>query len=197
MKNLRQDIPIYVAILLTVLVAAAAKAGTVTLNWVAPTTCTDGTAVTNCATTGYRVYGALQGVVPKAIVWTAIKTDTSAVLANVPAGTWCYQMTTVAGALESLPSNEVCKTIAPPGPNPPTLTTVTVVAGIGTQPVYGIVANGARSSAVYGFVAAGVPCSGIPVFNYRGNTYYHVDKSNVKWWATVPTSSVAAACKAS
>lgn len=178
------------------LLAGVSHAGTVTLNWTAPITCTDGTAVTNCATTGYRVYGALQGAA-KTIVWTAVKTDTSAVLANVSAGTWCYDMTTVAGAQESIHSNEVCKTIAPPGPNPPTLTTVTVVAGVGTQPVYGIVANGARSSAVYGFVAAGIPCTGIPVFTYRGNTYYHVDKSNVKWWATAPTSSVAAACKAS
>lgn len=188
MKNLRRDVPIYIAILLTVLVAAAAKAGTVTLNWIPPTTCDDGSAIaTNCPTTGFKVYGAAQGQ-PKVLVWTAIKTDTSAVLSNVQAGTWCYDLTTLAGTKEStLHSNEVCKTIAAPGPNPPVLTTVTTTAYTVTK---------ARDRFVYiaiGNVPPNTRCDATQCIGL-GPLYCIVPSASVSWSGTVRAPLVVAVC---
>ena len=172
------------------LMASIAYGGTATLNWVAPTTNTDGSAITGAIS--YKVYGAAQG-------------STKALLATVSALTWqhtnapngttqCYQVTATVNGAESARSVESCKLIPVPVPNPPTITTIEVVAGIGLTPAFKILADGSRSTAVAGFVPMGKACTGPVAFTYRGKSYRRVAPSDVKWWNTAASPDVAAAC---
>jgi hypothetical protein len=110
------------------LFTGAIFAGTATLNWVAPTTRTDGSEITG--TLSYKVYGALQGAT-KALIGTA--TTTTFVHSGATGGqTWCYAATAVetvgtTASPESVPSNEACKAIPISPPNPPSGLVVTSV----------------------------------------------------------------------
>lgn len=175
-------------ILALLLLPLSAFAGTATLTWTAPTTNTDGSAIAGAIT--YRVYGALQGQAK-----TLIGTGVSPYVHNaVPVGTYCYQVTATVGGVESARSTESCKVIPPAVPNPPTITTIEVVAGVGLSPAFRILAGGGRSTAVAGFVPAGKACVGDVAFTYRGKSYRRVNPADVKWWNTTQTTEVAAAC---
>lgn len=95
---------------------------------------------------------------------------------------------------ESAASNVVARTVAVPTPQPPTIVTVAVVAGINMAPLYRINADGSRGSTVLGFVPVGAKCTGSPVYTYRGKAYHKADTTNAKWWGTAPTSQAAAPC---
>ena len=175
--------------LLMLLLPFTAFAGTATLTWTAPTTNTDGSTITGPVT--YKVYGALQGSAKALIASPAVSPFTHSA---VPTGTFCYHVTAVVGTAESAPSNESCKVIPAPTPNPPVLVTVAVVAGVPVVPAYNVLASGARSAAVAGFVAIGKACSGAVVFTYRGKSYRRVAPTDVAWWQTTATPDVAAPC---
>jgi Putative Ig domain len=94
----------------TVTVAAGASSGSATLSWVAPTSRTDGTALTNLA--GFRIYyGTTSGSYPNSISITNPKL-TGYTIDALPPGTY-YFVTTAFDAFgnESAYSNPVSKTI--------------------------------------------------------------------------------------
>lgn len=107
--------------------APLAQAGTVTVTWTPPTTCNDGSALVNCATTGFKIYGALSAQT-KVLLASPVASATVQVFNTVTAGNWCYDMTTLAGAQESAHSAQACKVVAAPAPNPPTIVTIDAVA---------------------------------------------------------------------
>jgi hypothetical protein len=129
-----------------------ASAGTVTITWTAPTsTCADGSPISNCVTTGFKIYGALCGQ-PKVLVATPAATATAQVLANVAPGNQCYDMTTLAGTAESVHTAEVSKLVPNPLPNPPTIKTIDATA-------YEIRTTSTSVAAVrVGVTPLGVPC---------------------------------------
>lgn len=171
-----------------------AIAGTATVSWTNPTTNVDGSPIGTI--TGTRVeYGSCSGTAfgTKAGEQTASGAATSIVI-TLPAGAYCFRAYTQTAAGESAASNVASKVIPAPLPNPPTITTIAVVAGVDHVPAFRILADGTRSTTVAGFVPVGTACTGPVVFTYRSRSYRRVDPSAVKWWQTSPTSSIAAAC---
>lgn len=121
---------------------------------------------------------------------------TSFTITNLGPGTYCFRaFSRNTFGQESAPSGVVQRVIAPPVPNPPTLTTVAVVAGLNMAPLYRINADGSRGAVVVGFIPVGSECSGPVVYRYRDRNYHRPsDLTEIKWWATSPTSNVAAPC---
>jgi len=171
-------------------------AGEATISWTPPTICADGSPLNLCPTSGFRIYGALIGQV-KLLLASPPATATSHLIANLAPGNWCFDMTTLAGLSESVRSNEACKTVPAPAPNPPNITGVTAVAvvpGINMAPVYKVQNDGSRGAAVVGFVPLWTPCAGSVLFSYRSQAYRRVDSGAVRWWGAAQTGKVAAAC---
>lgn len=187
----------YLTLLALALVAGigAAHAGTVNLSWTLPSAYTDGSPLAPADIREVRVYGAQQGTT-KVLLATLPGTATAHTRTNVTGGqTHCYELTVVAvNGQESAHTNEVCRAIPLPVPNPPTVVTVAVVAGIDVVPAFKILADGSRSTAVAGFVPVGTACAGEPVFSYRSRTYRRVAADAVRWWQTARTDQVAAPC---
>lgn len=110
--------------------AGTAYAGNVTINWEGPIECADGSALTNCPTTGYYIFmgtsetGTGYGQRAEAPAATA----TSITLVNVPAGDRCFYMKTRSNASVSGESNRVCANVPAPGPKSPRITTVVVIS---------------------------------------------------------------------
>lgn len=176
-----------------IVAAIPANAGTATINWVAPTQYTNNQAIPAGTAITYRVYGGRQGQPKTAIGSTVALTYTHATAPN--GETWCYAVTASVASVESAQTTEVCKAIPPLVPNPPTIVTVEVVAGINMTPLYRINADGSRGTALLGFVPVGTACAGPVVYRYRGRNYRRpADFSIVKWEATPPTMNAAAAC---
>lgn len=179
---------------LTLFCMASAWAGSATLSWTPPTTRTDGSPLTNLA--GYRIYHGTSATALNTRVDVNNSAATSITLDGLPAGLRYFAMTAVdADGRESARTGTVSTTIVDANPNPPTgFTVVPVVAGLNMNPVYRINADGTRGSAVLGFVPVGTACTGPVVYKYRSKAYYRVDPSAVRWWATAPTTAVAAPC---
>lgn len=111
---------------LDMLSCSIAHAGTLSMHWTAPTTCEDGSALTNCATTGYKIYSGACGQAKTTVIATPAATETSASIPNLPAGKICVDMTTLAGTAESVHTSEASTTIPAPLPSPPGNVTATV-----------------------------------------------------------------------
>ena len=173
----------------------AAVAGTANLTWTAPTLNTDGTAITAPLT--YKVYGGVQGSAKAVLATVSALAYTHSTAPN--GVTYCYQVSAVAGGVESSLSAEGCKVMPPAVPNPPTNLTITVavVAGINMAPVYKLTSNGKRSADPAGFVPVNVGCTGNVLFTYRGLSFRKVDYTQVQFWNVVASENVAAPCKAS
>lgn len=104
-------------------VQAWAVGPSATLTWVAPTLNTDGTPITLPIT--YNVYQGASGA--EASVQTGVSGLTVTLTAGLADGaTVCWQLTTVAGGVESARTNELCQTFPKATPNPPTIVTVTI-----------------------------------------------------------------------
>lgn len=184
-------------LLALLLLPLSAFAGSATVSWVHPLTYTDGSTLPLADIQQTRVeYGTCAGTAfgVKAGEVIVTGTATSTVINNLAAGTWCFRGFSKAKNLESATSNISSKVVPQAPPNPPTITTVEVVAGVGFSPAFKILASGSRSAAVAGFVASGKACTGPVVFTYRGKSYRRVNPSDVKWWNTTASSEVAAAC---
>ena len=182
MHNLKRDAPLYAVLLWAALFCAAAKAGTATITWTAPTICADGTALTNCPTSGYRIYGALQGQ-PKVLLASPAATSATATL-TLGAGNQCFDMTTLSGANESAHSAESCKVVPAPLPNPPTIVTVATT-------VFNVIKSTDKLSLVaVGTVPLGVACS--PTMGANGLRV--VPRAQVTWTSTTHPLVVVADC---
>lgn len=109
---------------------ATAHAGTVTIQWIAPDTCSDGSDIaTNCPTSGYEVY---QGTSITGTTYTLKETTAATVLSvtytNVLPGTRCYFLKTVSGTLKSAESVRACANVPFVPPKSPGGVTVVTVA---------------------------------------------------------------------
>lgn len=128
--------------LLLLLIPLSAQAQTAwntnTITYTAPTTCTSGQPIANCAVTGYRIERSATMTGTYASVGTS--TTTSFTHLGAVAGLNCYRVVALSAAGESVPStvtSAACKTnVEPSGPpNPPTGVTVQ------TPIVYNVVPN--------------------------------------------------------
>lgn len=94
--------------------------GNITLNWVAPTLNTDGSAITAALT--YNLYSVTT------TASTSLQTGITGLTnqrTNLNAGTPCYALTAVANTLESAPTTPICVLVTS-APNAPTSITVTI-----------------------------------------------------------------------
>jgi hypothetical protein len=123
----------YLVGLVLLALCSVASAATVKIEWAAPTVCSDGSAVSNCATTGYEVH---QGTSPTGTAYTLRETVASNVLTvtytDIAPGTRCFFLKTVSGVLKSGESTRACVTVPAPPPGVPQGVTVTVVVTIAT-----------------------------------------------------------------
>ncbi len=176
--------------------------GTATVNWTAPTTNTDGSAITNLA--GFKV---LYGTSSSALNQTQAVNNAqarSAVVPSLTAGTWYFAVRAVnASQAESANSNVSQKTIAGanaartlnitinPGTTPPPTPTLRLKT-ISTRVYDVVVQNGVRQlGRQIGTIALGRPCGE----TYRvGSSYYRVNRDYVSITRTPRTSSVVAQC---
>lgn len=90
------------------------------LVWLAPTLCSDGTPIDQCALTHYTLYQGLSGQ-PKVSVATIDPTATRTTVSLTP-GTWCFQISASSVSAESDLSNESCQVIVGVVPQAPTVT---------------------------------------------------------------------------
>jgi len=105
---------------------AQTATGDVVISWTAPTSCTDGSPITNCPITSYEVEK-LSGT-----TWTRIASTTPAVLSfrhvAQPLGSHQYRALAVSAIGKSQPTNPVTAVIAVP--NAPGSISVTVTVTI-------------------------------------------------------------------
>jgi hypothetical protein len=128
----------------TFLILALCFAGTAqaqwnsnTVTWTAPTTCTSGQPIANCAVTGYRVERSNSQNGTYAAVGTS--TTTTFVHSGAAAGVNCYRIIAVSAKGDSDPSavtSNACKTnVEPSGPpSPPTNTRVVETTAYNVKP---------------------------------------------------------------
>jgi hypothetical protein len=108
------------------LIAPLAHAADVKLSYTAPTTCEDGSALTNCPTTGFEV---LTGVAPTGTytpVETLGPTVTTKTYTSIAPGQKCWSVKTVSGTLKSSESTRSCIDVPSLPPKAPAGITVTV-----------------------------------------------------------------------
>lgn len=170
----------------------SSMAATATLTWTAPTLNTDGSTITLPLT--YKVYGGVQGQAKTVLATVSTLTYTHATAPN--GVTYCYQLSAVAGGVESALTVEGCKAMPPLVPNPPTNLTVTVavVAGINMAPVYKYSLANKRSADPAGYIPLNKGCVGNVLFTYRGASFRQVAQADVLFWNTVSSDRVAAPC---
>lgn len=98
--------------------AVAAAGNQAILSWTAPTTNTDGTAITGAVT--YNVYQGTATALATAAVQTGLTATSVTVTAGLTDGaTVCWAVTAVAGGIESAQSATACKTFPAGTPNSP------------------------------------------------------------------------------
>jgi hypothetical protein len=123
----------FIAALVLLFALPAAYAGTVKLEWQAPTVCSDGSALSNCPISGYEVF---QGVSPTGTAYNLRETVAGDLLTvtynDIAPGSRCFYLKTVSGLLKSGESNRFCVTVPAPPPNAPAGFSVTVVVTITT-----------------------------------------------------------------
>ena len=99
------------------------------ITWTAPQSCVDGSPITDCPITGYRIETAASAT---ASTWSLVSTVGAAVLTHtatgLTAGTRCYRVFALSGSAMSPPSNVECKTTVGPAPGAPGLRTIDTVA---------------------------------------------------------------------
>lgn len=170
-------------------------AGTASLTWTAPTTRTDGSALSGAVT--YKVYrGTSAAAVASATTPIGTATGTTYTDASAPSGTQFYAVATVdASGAESVKSNAVSVVIPVAPPSPPTgLTVVAVIAGTNFSPVYRIDERGGPLERAAGLIEAGATCTGPVLFKRDGQPYRRVTARDVDVWFSNANGRLAAAC---
>ncbi len=157
-------------LLALLLLSSVASAGQAVLTITPPTLNTDGSTIIGQIT--YNVYKGAQGQAVKPLLVTGLTATTYTAL-NLTAGTTtCFNVTAnVVGETESAYSNEVCKTIPPTNPNPPTIT----IAGN----VYQSKPSGAL--ALCGKIDLGVTCGPDAHLKAGGRELYAVPRYKVSF----------------
>lgn len=119
----------FFALILT-LFALPVSAATITLTWTAPTQCSDGSPVSDCAVTGYEIHmgASATGTAYTKRAESPAANATSQTLTNISPGTRCFFMKALAGTLVSAESNRVCVTVPAIAPKAPVLTITIAVA---------------------------------------------------------------------
>ena len=180
-----------------------AQAADVNVTWNNPTQNVDGSAIPTSgpgSITGTLVrWGSCSGAAFGTAIGEQFVTAPATsyrVTGLAPAATYCFiAFTRNTFGSQSIASNVGSRTINAPMPNPPTLTTIAVVAGINMSPLYRINTDGSRGTTVLGFIPTGSACAGPVVYRYRGVNYRRpADFSSVKWWGSSVTTSAAAPC---
>lgn len=170
---------------LAFMVAPLAHAADVTINCVPPTSYTDNTPISAGTVITFKIYGALQGV-SKQLLDT--KTTCAFTRTNVAVGTQCYDVTASVAGAESAHPAEVCKTVAPPVPNPPTLVTITQLA-------YSVIkSEGLLVLLPVGKVPAGTSCDSSQGVLKDGVTYSVVPTKAIVYSGTARPVVAVAAC---
>lgn len=168
-----------VALAVLAALASVAEAGTATLNWTAPTKFTDGSSIAGAIT--YNVYKGLQGQ-NKALLVGGVTTLTYSATGLVAGTTVCFTVTAVVAGQESDPSNEGCKLIPLPVPNPPSLLTITA----------NVFQRHNNQTILVGRVALGVTCGALSAYKspYNSARLYALPRSRVIFtkrdWGTAP-----------
>lgn len=140
------------------------------LTWKAPsqTTCVDGSPLTECPITGYRIE---TSPTPTATTWTLVATVAPNVFTylrtGAPAGQSCYRFIALA-TTNSAPSNAVCATAVAPAPFPPVPVTIDGIA-------YELRGTTTLSLARVGLVPLGVACGESRKIGTQ--TYYRLPRS--------------------
>lgn len=120
------------AILASLIIVSPAYAADVRLQWTPPTTCEDGSATTNCPTTGFEVSEAAAATgQPWGVRETVAATVTTRTY-TLPPGQRCFQLRTVAGTVKSGPSNTACADVPSLPPKAPQGLTVTIQITVAT-----------------------------------------------------------------
>ena len=168
--------------------------GTATVAWTAPTTNSDGTALTNLG--GFKV---LYGTSPDAMTQTAAVDDItrrSYTVQSLTPGTWYFVVRALnTQRVESVDSNRAQKTVS--GASAAKTVSVTVTQGTTLKtvanPVYEVAYyNGRYSlSRQVGTIALGKPC----VSSFKVGTYYYqVNRSDVRFTRTPQSQVVVSHC---
>lgn len=168
-----------------------AFAGTANLSWTAPTTRTDGSALTGAVS--YKVYrgASASSLSLLTTVTTVGYTDTAA-----PAGTVFYAVSAVDSAgLESAKTAALSVVIPVAPPSPPTgLSVVAVIAGTNFSPVYRFDERGGPLERAAGLIEAGATCTGPVLFKRDGYNYRRIAARDVDVWFANRNGRLAAAC---
>lgn len=142
-----------VLIVVALLYAGGAFAGTATVTWTNPTTRTDGSALTGAISTRVE-WGTCSGSVFGSKVGETTATGTSTMV-TLPAGSYCFRaFTRDSTGAESAASNVLAKVVPTAPPSPPTLVTISTVAY-----EMKLFPNGFWHLAMNGSVELGVPCT--------------------------------------
>lgn len=177
-------------ILLGVLVAGVAFAGSATATWTNPTQYTDGAALAPADIQQTRLeYGTCVGTAFGVKAGEVIVTGstTTATVQNLAAGTWCFRAYSKAKGVESAASAVASKVVPQAAPQPPVLVTVETVAYSITvdYPHLAIVKN-----AAVGKVVLGVVCSAAET----DDGYRLIPRTSVAWSGANRPTYVVARC---
>lgn len=165
------------------------------LTWVAPTTCTDGSPITDCAVTGYRIETAASATATTwSLVTTALATANTYKVTGLTEGPHCYRLASLStkgqGPYSAVPSS-MCATAAAPFPNPPTPTLTDVVAFEIRED-----ASGTLVATRIGILPAGSLCNA-ETRDVNGVTFNRIDPNAVEPFNSlqgVPPADVYARC---
>jgi hypothetical protein len=173
----------FIVLLSALCLSTAVLAGQAVLTWTAPTTNTDGSALTDGL--GYKIYyGTTSTNLNQNVLVNGIGTLTYTV-ANLPAGTWYFAATTRATSGESAKTGTVSTTIVPSLPSPPSgLVVVGLVAHVIKQTKDNV------SLVAVGTVPNGTACD----TSKTVNGMYVVPSAAVTWFGSVRSEVVLAQC---
>lgn len=145
------------------------------ISWSGPTVCADGSPITDCPVTGYRVETAKSCT---ATTWSLAGTTAANVLTfkatNLTAGLNCYRVKAQSAGGDSAASATTSATATPPLPGTPTNVTVSDVVAYEIREN----AQGVLVASRIGIVPAGSLCSQ-ETREVSGVTYNRVDAQNV------------------
>lgn len=157
------------------------------LTWSPPSKCTDGSPITDCPVTGYRVESAQTC---DAATWMLIGSPAEATFkaTNLPAGLNCFRVKAKSANGDGPPTNTVSMTATPPKPGQPGTLTVTAPTAYEYKPA-------TDSMARVALVPIGTPC-GPEKKIVKGVTYCRLDLTQadfVNWPANLRLTEVWAA----
>lgn len=121
----------YLAAVVLLCLSFAASAADVKLSWTAPTACSDGSAISNCAVTGYEIQHAAAAHEVFAVLKGIGASVTTHTLTGVTPGNHCYLLRANSARGFSANSNVACIDVPAPVPGAPMNVTVTVTVVIG------------------------------------------------------------------